>query len=81
MVTPAHRRAAVRWAQETFGVAQRRACRVFRVSRRLVWYRSVRSDDAPLRRRLRELAFTRVAYGSRTGRAASMCCCGATGCR
>ena len=65
MVSPPHRRAAVRWAQDAFGVSERRACRVFRVSRRLVWYRSVRPDDAPLRRRVRDLATTRVAYGSR----------------
>jgi putative transposase len=64
-VSPAHRRAAVCWAREAFGVSQRRACRVFRVSRRLVWYRSVRPDDAPLRRRLHELATARLAYGSR----------------
>jgi putative transposase len=38
---------------------------VLQVSRRLVWYRSVRPDDAPLRRRLHELATTRVSYGSR----------------
>ena len=65
MVSPAHRRAAVRWAGEACRVSQRRACRVFRISRRLVWYRSVRPDDAPRRRRLHELAAARVAYGSR----------------
>jgi putative transposase len=65
MVSPSHRRAAVRWARDAFRVSQRRACRVLGVSRRLVWYQSVRPDDAPLRRRLTELAMTRVAYGSR----------------
>ena len=65
MVSPAQRRAAVRWAQDAFRVSQRRACRVFHVSRRLVWYRAVRPDDAPLRRRLHELAATRIAFGSR----------------
>lgn len=65
MVSPAHRRAAVCWAQEAFRVSQRRACRILRVSRRLVWHRSRRPDDAALRRRLHELAATRVAYGSR----------------
>lgn len=59
MVSPTHRRAAVRWAQDAFGVSERRACRVLHVSRRLVWYRSVRPDDAPIRRRLHELARTR----------------------
>jgi putative transposase len=65
MVSPGHRRAAVRWAQECFQLGQRRACRVFGVSRRLVWYRSRRPDDAHLRRRLHELAAVRVAFGSR----------------
>lgn len=65
MVSPAHRRAAVRWAEERFRVTERRACRIFHVSRRLVWYRSRRPDDAPVRRRLHELAAARIAYGSR----------------
>jgi putative transposase len=46
-------------------VNQRRACRILGIARRRVWYRSVRPDDAPLRRRLHELAATRVAFGSR----------------
>jgi putative transposase len=46
-------------------VSERRACRVLRISRRLAWYRSKRRDDAALRRRLHELAATRIAYGSR----------------
>jgi putative transposase len=46
-------------------VSQRRACRILGISRRLVWYRSVRPDDAPLRQRLHELATSRVAFGSR----------------
>jgi putative transposase len=65
MVSPAQRRAAVRWAQDAFCVSERRACRVFHISRRLVWYRSKRHDDAAVRRRLHELATTRIAYGSR----------------
>jgi putative transposase len=46
-------------------VSQRRACRILQVSRRLVWYRSRRPDDASVRRRLHELAAVRIAYGSR----------------
>src|SRR6185437_12311317 len=65
MVSPGHRRAAVRWAEAAFQLSQRRACRVFGVSRRLIWYRSRRPDDAPLRRRLHELAAVRIAFGSR----------------
>lgn len=59
------RRAAVGWAREAYRLSARRACRVLGVSRRLVWYRSVRPDDAPLRRRLHELATTRLTFGSR----------------
>lgn len=65
MVSPGHRRAAVRWAEAAFELSERRACRVFGVSRRLIWYRSRRPDDAPLRRRLHELAATRITFGSR----------------
>jgi len=65
MVSPPQRRTAVQWAVDAFGVSQRRACRVLHVSRRLVWYRSTRPDDTALRRRLTELAGTRIAYGSR----------------
>lgn len=65
MVSPAQRRAAVRWAQDAFRVSQRRACRIFRVSRHLIWYKFKRRVDTALRRRLHELAATRVAYGSR----------------
>lgn len=63
MVSPAHRRAAVRWARETYRLSARRACRAFGTSRRLVWYRSIRPDEAPLRRRLHELAKVRLTFG------------------
>ncbi len=65
MVSPAHRRAAVRWATERYGLSQRRACRVVGISRRLAWYRSIRPDDAVIRRRLHELATTRLTFGGR----------------
>lgn len=65
MVSPEHRRAAVRWAEAVFQLSERRACRVFGISRRLIWYRSKRPDDAALRRRLHELAGTRITFGSR----------------
>jgi putative transposase len=63
MVSPAQRRAAVRWAQETYRLSARRACRVFGTSRRLIWYRSVRPVDAHIRRRLHELAAVRLTFG------------------
>lgn len=63
MVSPAQRRAAVRWAQDTYRLSARRACRVFGTSRRLIWYRSVRPVDAHIRRRLHELAAVRLTFG------------------
>lgn len=65
MVGPAQRRAVVTWAVATYRLSSRRACRIFGVSRRLVWYRSVRPDDALLRRRLHELAEVRLTFGAK----------------
>jgi putative transposase len=64
-VRPAERRMVVSWAEEAYRVSERRACRVFGVERSSVRYRSVRSDQAPLRRRLRKLASVRVRAGYR----------------
>jgi putative transposase len=63
MVGPKSRRAVVAWAQETYRVSERRACRGLWVHRALIRYRSIRPDDTPLRQRLRELAQTRPSYG------------------
>jgi putative transposase len=64
-VRPAQRRAAVAYAQERLGFSQRRACRLVGAARSTVRYRSRRGDDAPLRRRLRELAEQRPRFGYR----------------
>lgn len=63
MVSPADRRAAVRWAQDAFAVSERRACRALVVERSMVRYASRAADDRPLRARLRELAQARPAFG------------------
>ena len=63
MVNPAQRRAAVSGAQAAFQVRERRACRGLVVHRAMVRYRSVKADDAPVRRRLHELAKDRPAFG------------------
>ena len=63
MVSPAQRRAAVSGAQAAFQVSERRACRGLVVHRAVVRYRSVKPDDAPVRRRLHELAKDRPAFG------------------
>jgi putative transposase len=66
MVRPAQRRLVVSWARRAYQVSERRACLSIGVSRSSIRYRSVRPDQAPLRRRLRELASVRVRAGYRT---------------
>jgi len=39
MVSPRQRRDAVAWAQQTFGVTERRACRALAVERSVIRYR------------------------------------------
>ena len=62
---PAQQRAAVLYAQERFGLSQRRACRLVGSARSTVRYRSRRGEDAALRARLRELAELRPRFGYR----------------
>ena len=63
MVSPSQRRAVVAWAQQAYQVSERRACRGFAIHRAMIRYRSVKPDDAPVRRRLHELAKDRPAFG------------------
>ncbi len=65
MVTPGAKRDAVVHAQEAFGVSERRACTVIGIARRVARYVSRRSDDGPLRVRLRALAAERRRFGYR----------------
>jgi putative transposase len=65
MVTPGAKREAVTHAREHHGLSERRACNLVGVSRRVIRYRSSRSDDGQLRRRLRELAAERRRFGYR----------------
>jgi putative transposase len=53
------------WAQESFRLSLRRACRIIGTARSAMLYRSVRPQQEPLRRRIREIAHTRVSYGHR----------------
>ncbi len=46
-----------------YRITLRRACRLTLVSRRVFHYRSQRRDDRALRKRIREIAETRVRYG------------------
>lgn len=65
MVTPAVERQAVAHLCASYEVSQRRACRTIGADRTSMRYRSIRSDDAVLRGRLRELASQRRRFGYR----------------
>jgi putative transposase len=55
----------VRYLQDGFRISERRACRLFQFSRASHRYQSTRTDDAVLRRRIRELAAARPRFGYR----------------
>ena len=63
MVTPAARREAARYLRRTYAVPERRAGRVVSLGNSSLRYRSRRTPDGDLRRRLRELAAERPRYG------------------
>lgn len=65
MVKPQARKAAVKYTQDKFPVSERRACRLFRLSRTVASYRTKRSDDPKLVERLKELAGLRRRFGAR----------------
>ena len=65
MVRPAQRRKLVCWAQDSFDLSERRACRAVGAPRSSQRYRSIKSPQTPLRRRIRELASVRVRAGYR----------------
>ena len=62
---PAQRRELVQFLRVGFKVSERRACRVAGAPRSTCRYRSVATDQAALRVRLRDLAVTRVRSGYR----------------
>lgn len=53
------------WAIENKGYSQRRVCKLVGMAPRVYRYSSTRSDDADLRKRLRELAIERRRFGYR----------------
>ncbi len=53
------------WAIEAKGYSQRRACGLVGIDPRVYRYLSIRSDDANLRQRLKELASERRRFGYR----------------
>ena len=56
MVTPDAKRSALAHAREYHGLSERRACDLIGIGRRVARYQPSRTDDAGLRKRLRELA-------------------------
>lgn len=64
-MSPAQRRAVVSWAESAYRVSQRRACLALVIARSVIRYRSIKPDDAPVRRRLHELAAARPTFGAR----------------
>ena len=62
---PARKRQMVDHARATWQVSIRRACRALPVDRSTYHYRSRRPEQAGLRKRIKEIAETRVRYGYR----------------
>jgi putative transposase len=62
---PARKREMVDHVRMTWRVSIRRACRAVPVDRSTYHYRSKRAGQAPLAKRIREIAETRVRYGYR----------------
>ncbi len=65
MVTPAAHREAAAYLQSTYGMSERRACRVIGADRASVRYQATRPDDGSLRERLKALAQERRRFGYR----------------
>ncbi len=65
MVTPAAERDAVAHLQTTFGMSERRACRVLGCCRMTMRYQALRTDDVALRERMKAIAHERRRFGYR----------------
>ena len=64
-MTPARGREMIDFVRGSFRVSIRRACRAVPAARATYHYRSRRPEQAPLRKRIREIAETRMRYGYR----------------
>jgi len=62
---PALKREVVAYIVSHYDLNMRRACRLMKQSRSVQYYRSVKDPKQALRRRMREIAKTRVRYGYR----------------
>ena len=65
MVKPAAKRAMAAWAEKAYDQPERHICRLFRLARSTKRYAPRKDPQMALRRRLRELAATRVRWGYR----------------
>lgn len=65
MVRPAAKKAAIKYSTQTHDLSERRACRLFRLSRTVNRYQKKRIDDPKLVARLKELAHQRRRFGVR----------------
>jgi putative transposase len=65
VVKPRARKAAVFYAEAKYPISERRACRLFRLSRAVRRYKRQREDDPKFIARLKELAQHRRRYGYR----------------
>ena len=63
-MTPARGREIIDFVREASRVSMRRACRAVPTPR-ATYHRSHRPEQAPLRKRIREIAETRMRYGYR----------------
>ena len=64
-MTPARGREMINLVRSAFQVSIRRACKAVPACRATYHYRSRRPEQAPLRKRIREIAETRMRYGYR----------------
>lgn len=65
MVKPQAKKAVVSYAQNTYPVSERRACRLFRLSRSVSRYRSLKIEDPKVIKRIQELSEQRRRFGYR----------------
>ncbi len=65
MVTPAARKAVVRWLREKYGVSERRACRLCGQHRSTQRYPSARTEPEGLRQAIRDAAYKHPRFGYR----------------
>ena len=65
MVTVPQRKAVVSYLRGHYPISDRRACAIAQLHRSVQRYQSTRPSQEALRRRIREIAATRVRYGYR----------------